>query len=69
LTSDRKIKANKENARASTGPKTYNGLARSAQNAFSHGLSLPVPLDRRLSAKAAPEEGLSLRRQLMDLDP
>jgi hypothetical protein len=48
LTSDRKIKANQENARASTGPKTYNGLARSAQNAFSHGLSLPVPLDRRL---------------------
>jgi hypothetical protein len=48
LTSDRKIKVNRENARASTGPKTYNGRARSAKNAFRHGLSLPVQLDQSL---------------------
>ena len=40
MTSERKIKANRRNARASTGPKTANGRARSAQNALRHGLSL-----------------------------
>jgi hypothetical protein len=48
LTSDRKIKANRENARASTGPKTCTGRAHSAKNAFRHGLSLPVQLDQSL---------------------
>ena len=48
MPSDRKIKANRENARASTGPKTYNGRARSVKNAFRHGLSLPVRLDEAL---------------------
>jgi len=48
LPSDRKTKANRENARASTGPKTYDGRARSAKNAFRHGLSLAVQLDEAL---------------------
>jgi hypothetical protein len=52
LTSDRKIKANHENARVSTGPKTYNGRARSAKNAFRHGLSLPAQLDQSLCKDA-----------------
>jgi hypothetical protein len=39
---DRKIRANCENARASTGPKTAKGHARAARNHFRHGLSLPV---------------------------
>jgi hypothetical protein len=42
LTSDRKIKANRANARASTGPRTTRGRARAARNALRHALSLPV---------------------------
>ena len=49
MTSDRKTKANRANARVSTGPNTVNGRARSAQNAFRHGLSLPVHSDQVLS--------------------
>ena len=42
MTSDRKLKANQDNARASTGPKTAQGRARVVRNALRHGLSLPV---------------------------
>jgi hypothetical protein len=42
VTSARKIAANRANARASTGPKTRQGRARSAKNARRHGLSLPL---------------------------
>jgi hypothetical protein len=49
LTTDRKIRANRENARASTGPKTKQGRARTAQNALRHGLSLPVYSDPGLA--------------------
>jgi len=48
LTSDRKAKANRANARVSTGPNTFHGRARSARNAFRHGLSLPVQSDQAL---------------------
>jgi hypothetical protein len=49
MTSDRKVKANRANARASTGPKTAQGRARAARNARRHGLSLPVCSDLALS--------------------
>lgn len=42
MTSDSKIRANRENARASTGPKTAPGRIRAAGNARRHGLSLPL---------------------------
>jgi hypothetical protein len=41
VTSVTKTKSNRANARSSTGPKTGNGRARSARNAFRHGLSVP----------------------------
>jgi len=44
-----KISANRANARASTGPTTAQGRARSVRNAHRHGLSLPVLVDPDLS--------------------
>jgi hypothetical protein len=44
-----KISANRANARASTGPTTAQGRARSARNAHRHGLTLPVLVDPALS--------------------
>jgi hypothetical protein len=49
MTSARKIKANRANAHASTGPKTTRGKARAAQNARRHGLSLSIISDPVLS--------------------
>jgi hypothetical protein len=45
VTSVTKTKSNRANARSSTGPKTGNGRARSARNAFRHGLSVPTHPD------------------------
>ena len=60
---DRKIKANRVNARASTGPKTARGRARSARNAFRHGLSLPVESDQLFC-----EQVQALTRQIAGSD-
>src|SRR4051794_40729851 len=49
MTSDRKTQANRANSRLSAGRKTPRGRARSAKNAFRHGLSLPVLHDSELS--------------------
>jgi hypothetical protein len=51
MTSARKIKANRANAQASTGPKTARGKLRSAQNSRRHGLSLSVTSDPVLSGR------------------
>ena len=59
MTSDRKIKANRANARISTGPKTLFGRARSAKNALRHGLSVPVEYDQVLC-----DEVQALARQI-----
>jgi hypothetical protein len=63
LTSERKINANRANARASTGPKTVPGRTRVARNAFRHGLSLPVCSDPVLS-----EEVETLARKIAGPD-
>jgi hypothetical protein len=63
LTTGHKITANRENARASTGPKTALGRARIAQNALRHALSLPVYYEPGLS-----EEVEALAREIAGAD-
>jgi hypothetical protein len=63
LTSDSKTKANRANAKASTGPKTAQGRARAARNARRHGLSLPLYSDPILS-----EEVEALAREIARTD-
>ena len=53
MTSAQKIRANRANARASTGPRTAEGGNRAARNARRHGLSLPVLADPVLSQDVA----------------
>jgi hypothetical protein len=52
MASERQLRANRENAKKSTGPKTVAGRARSSRNALRHGLSLPLKLDAEAAAKA-----------------
>jgi hypothetical protein len=49
LTTHRQRRANRANSKSSTGPKTAKGKARSAQNAFRHGLNLQVLSDSSLA--------------------
>jgi hypothetical protein len=63
LTSDRKIKANRGNARDSTGPRTVQGRVRAARNALRHALSLPVCANPALS-----EEVETLAREIAGPD-
>jgi hypothetical protein len=63
LTSDRKIRANRVNAKASTGPQTTRGRARAARNALRHALSLPVCSNPALS-----EEVETLAREIVGPD-
>ena len=49
MTSIAKVRANRANARASTGPRSTLGRARSAQNALRHALSRSVYSDPSLS--------------------
>jgi hypothetical protein len=52
MTSAKQIRANRGNARASTGPRSAKGKTRSSQNARRHGLSLSISLQPELSAEA-----------------
>lgn len=63
MTSDRKIRANRQNARASTGPKTARGRARAARNALRHALSVAVHSDPALC-----EEAETLAREIAGPD-
>ena len=49
MTTARKIKSNRTNAQASTGPKTARGKVGAAQNARRHGLNVPIFSDPELS--------------------
>jgi hypothetical protein len=63
VTSERKIRANRANARASTGPKTAHGRSHAARNALRHALSLSVYSDPTLS-----EEVEALAREIVGTD-
>jgi hypothetical protein len=63
VTSERKIRANRANARASTGPKTTRGRSHAARNALRHALSLPIYSDPALS-----EEMKALAREIVGTD-
>jgi hypothetical protein len=63
VSSDRKIAANRANARLSTGPKTAHGRDRSARNALRHGLSLSI-----YSEPSAYAEAEALARQIAGPD-
>jgi hypothetical protein len=52
MATEKQIAANRANAKKSTGPRTAAGRLKSSRNAFRHGLSLPLPLDMKTSAKA-----------------
>ena len=64
MTSQRKIEANRKNARASTGPKSKEGRERSARNARRHGLAVPIWGDPKAAADAA-----KLAREIVGLTP
>ena len=51
MTSARKIRANRANAKASTGPRTTRGKSKAAQNARRHGLSLSINADPACAAQ------------------
>jgi hypothetical protein len=77
LTTDRQRRANRANSKSSTGPKTATGKARSAQNAFRHGLNLSVlsepslaleveAIARRISASDGDGEALEWARRIAE---
>jgi hypothetical protein len=51
MITQRKIKANRLNARASTGPKTKLGKSHAIKNAYRHGLSISIFGDANRSAE------------------
>jgi len=63
VTSEPKIRANRANTRASTGPKTAQGRSHTARNALRHALSLPVYSDPVFS-----EEVEALTREIIGMD-
>ena len=77
MTSGRQQRANRANAKSSTGPKTAAGKARAAQNAFRHGLNVPVRSDpllapeieamaRRISSRYADDETMEGARRIAE---
>jgi hypothetical protein len=52
LTSELQRRANRTNARSSSGPRTAPGKARASRNALRHGLSIAISSDTKLSQEA-----------------
>jgi hypothetical protein len=53
MTTARTVRANRQNARASTGPKSATGKARSSANARRHRLAVPIWSDPALTVDVA----------------
>jgi hypothetical protein len=51
MASEKQIRANRQNAKRSTGPRTTAGRKKSGQNALRHGLSLPLTMDDSTTSK------------------
>jgi hypothetical protein len=69
MASEKQIKANRENAKRSTGPKSLAGRLKSSRNAMRHGLSIPLAADPpagtqayKLSELLTPEGASPLQR-------
>jgi hypothetical protein len=52
MTTERKIEANRKNAKRNTGPRTALGKVRARHNALRHGLAVSIASDPELSAEA-----------------
>lgn len=69
MTSPARGNANRQNARASTGPKSAAGKARASRNAYRHGLGVPVRSDPdcvgRIQALARSLAGTDASAELM----
>jgi hypothetical protein len=66
MSTARQVRANRKNARSSTGPRTPGGKARASRNAHRHGLSIPVSCDPQQSQQV---EDLALRMVGATADP
>jgi len=77
LTTHRQRRANRANAKSSTGPRTAAGKTRSAQNALRHGLNVSVLTDlslapfaeamaRRIASPDADAEALEQARRIAE---
>jgi hypothetical protein len=62
LTSAAKVKANRANARSSTGPKTPQGRARAARNAHRHGLILSEEVEALACEIAGADANAKIRQ-------
>ena len=66
MSSQKQIKANRQNAQNSTGPRTIDGKATASQNAIKHGLSAKYDV---ISSESQADFDLHRQRILDELDP
>jgi hypothetical protein len=70
MASEKQIRANRENAKRSTGPKSLAGRLKSSRNALRHGLSIPAAADSLSGVRLDPllPQGASQLQRLAVLD-
>jgi len=60
VTASRQQTANRENAPASTGPRTAAGQARAKRNPRRHGFGSPQPVERQRCERVTKSQGVIL---------